>query len=531
MIGTWNLVRLALRRDRIILPIWVLALVGITASTTTALEELYSSPESRKLLGITANSNAAFLSMLGPLHDSSTLGGLLAWRWGVFAALFAGIMSLLLVTRHTRAEEETGRLELISATVVGRHASLAAAIIVAAGANVLIGLLIAGLLLGKGLPAQGVLAFASSIVVTGLVFTGASALTAQLSENSRTANSMAGALLGAAYVVRGAGDSAGDNGPEWLTWVSPLGWAEQVRAFAGDRYWVFAIPLAVFVLTIAAAAVIVTKRDVGLALLPTRLGPARGASSLRSPFALAWRLQRGTLIGWTIGLFIVGVVYGSVAGAVGDMVRDNPALAKIVNEIGGEGGVTDAFIATVTQIMGLIGSVYLVQSTLRMRSEETSLRAEPVLATRVTRVGWVASHAVFPLVGGAVVLAAGGLGFGLLHGARENDLGGVVPKLIGASLAQLPAAWVVAGVALALFGLFPQLTGVSWAVLATSLLVTLLGPALQLDQWVLDIVPYTHIPKLPGASWTFEPFLWLTGVAVLLLAAGFIGFRRRDLTT
>lgn len=531
LIGSGQLIRLALRRDRIILPIWILAIVGITASTTTALEELYATPESRALLGVTANTNVAFLSMLGPLHDSSTLGGLLAWRWGVFAGLAAGVMSLLLVTRHTRAEEETGRLELISATVVGRHASLASAVILTAATNLLIGGLIVLYLVSRDLPAAGAVAFGASIAVTGLVFTGAGALTAQLSESSRTANSMAGALLGAAYVVRGAGDSAGESGPTWLTWLSPLGWAEQMRAFAGDRYWVLVIPLAVFLVTIVAAAVIVTKRDVGLALLPTRLGPARGARSLRSPLALAWRLHRGTVIGWTIGLFVMGVVYGSVAGAVGDMVRDNPTLAKVVSEIGGEGAITDVFIATVMQILGLIGSAYLVQSMLRMRAEEVAFRAEPVLATRVTRPGWVASHAVFSLLGGALVLAAGGVGFGLVHGAREGDVGGQLPRLIGAALAQLPAAWVLAGVALALFGLFPQLTGVSWGVFGACLLVTLLGPALQFDQWLLNVAPYSHLPRLPGGEWTFEPFLWLAGAAALFVAAGFAGFRRRDLST
>lgn len=531
MIGIWNLVRLALRRDRVILPIWIFALVGITFSTTTALEELYGSQQSRALLSVTANTNSAFLAMLGPLHDPFSLGGLLSWRWGVFAALFAAIMSMLIVTRHTRAEEEAGRLELVGATVVGRHAPLAAAVIVSAGANLVIGGLIVALLLGKGLPAQGVFAFASSIAVTGLVFTGVSAFTAQLSESSRTSNSIAGALLGGAYLLRAAGDAAGESGPTWLTWLSPIGWAEQVRAFAGDRYWVFAIPLTVFVVHLVVAAVLVSRRDVGLGLFATRLGPPRGAPSLRSPFALAWRLHRGALIGWTIGLFVLGVVYGSVAQAVGQMVEDNPTLGSIINEIGGAGAMIDVFLATVMQIMGLIGSIYLVQAVLRLRSEETSFRVEPVLATPVSRFGLAASHAVFALVGGAVVFAAAGLGIGLVHGARVGDVGGVVAEMLGAALAQLPAAWVVAGVALVLFGLFPQLTQASWGVLSACLLLTLLGPTLQLDQWIINVAPYPHVPRLPGAQWSAEPLLWLTGAAVVLLALGFAGFRRRDLTT
>ncbi|GAA3628133.1 exporter of polyketide antibiotics [Lentzea roselyniae] len=527
LIGTGHLVRLALRRDRILLPIWILFLVGITYSTTTALEELYKTPESRALLGVTANANSAFLAMLGPLHDTSSLGGLVAWRWGVFSGLFIAIMAMLVVTRHTRAEEEAGRTELISATVVGRHAPLAAAVIVAGGTSLLIGVLQALALIGKDLDATGAFAFGLSTASVGLVFTGVSAFTAQLSENSRVSNAIAGGFLGVTYLFRAAGDAAGESGPQWLTWFSPIGWTEHVRSFGDDRFWVLGISLAAFVLLVGVSAYVVTRRDVGLGLLATRLGPAGG--TIGTPFGLAWRLQKGSLIGWSLALLVVGTIYGSVAQAVGQMVQDNPALGQIVQQIGGADAMVDAFFATITQMLGLITSIYLVQAVLRLRSEETSFRAEPLLATPVSRWGWVASHAVFALADGAVVLASAGLGLGLVHGLRTDDLGTVLPQMLGAALVQLPAAWVIAGVALALFGLFPQFTGVSWAVVSVSLVITLLGPALQLDQWIIDVAPFTHVPKYPDI--VAGPLLWLTGVAAVLLAAGFAGFRRRDLTT
>ncbi|SDP12528.1 ABC transporter permease [Lentzea jiangxiensis] len=527
MIGTWQLVRLALRRDRVLLPVWVLFLVGVTYSTTTALEELYGSQESRALLGLTANANSAFLAMLGPLHDWSSLGGLVVWRWGVFSGLFIAVMAMLVVTRHTRAEEEAGRTELISATVVGRHAPLAAAVVVAGGTSLLIGLLQALALIGADLAPAGAFAFGLSTASVGLVFTGVSAFTAQLSENSRVSNAVAGGFLGVTYLLRAAGDAAGESGPRWLTWFSPIGWTEQVRSFGDDRFWVLLIPLVAFAGLVGVSAYVVTRRDVGLGLFAARPGPARG--SIGSPSGLAWRLQKGSLIGWSTALFGVGVIYGSVAQAVGQMVRDNPALGQVVQRIGGADAMVDAFFATVTQLLGLISSIYLVQALLRLRSEETSFRAEPVLATPVSRWGWVASHAVFALVGGAVVLASAGLGLGLVHGLQIDDLGAVLPRMLGAALVQLPAAWVLAGVALLLFGVFPRLTGVSWAVVSVSLVLTLLGPTLGLDQWVLDVSPFTHVPKYPDI--TFGPLAWLTAVAVLLLVAGFAGFRRRDLTT
>ncbi|QQQ78971.1 ABC transporter permease [Saccharothrix sp. 6-C] len=529
MTGLGSLVRLALRRDRLLLAVWVVGLVGITLSTASTVGELYGSVESRQQLGATAGGNPAFLAMLGPLYDASSTGGVLAWRWGVFGGLLVGLMCAFLITRHTRAEEETGRLELIGSAVVSRHAPLAAAVVVALLASTVIGLLVALGLTGLGESASGSFALGLAFASVGWVFTGVGAVGAQLSESARTANSISGAVLGVAYLLRAVGDAAGDEGPTWLTWLSPLGWLERTRAFAGDRFWVLVLPVVSFAALIAVAAVLVTRRDHGGGLLPTRLGPARAPGSLGSAFGLAWRLQRGTLIGWTLSLFALGVVYGSVARGVEQMLEANPALQKIISQMGGAGAIVDVYLASIIGIIALFSAIYVVQSTLRLRTEETAFRAEPVLATPVSRFAWVGSHVLFATAGTAVVLAAAGLGAGLVHGARVGDVGGQVVRLVGAAVAHVPAVWVVAGLALALFALVPKLASASWAVIVVFLVLGQLGPLLQLDQWAMDLSPFTHIPKVPGAELTATPLLWLTLVAAALVAIGFAGFRRRDI--
>ena len=149
--GTGKLIRLILRRERLRLSIWVVVLAGVPMITANAFIDLYPDDASREALAATVISSPALTSMLGPLYDSS-LGGLVAWRAGVLGAIFVALMAVLTVIRHTREEEETGRRELLGATVVGRHAQLAAALMVTIGAGVLVALLLTAGLTGVGLP-------------------------------------------------------------------------------------------------------------------------------------------------------------------------------------------------------------------------------------------------------------------------------------------------------------------------------------------------------------------------------------------
>ena len=170
-----------------------------------------------------------------------------------------------------------------------------------------------------------------------------------------------------------------------------------------------------------------------------------------------------------------------------------------------------------------------MQAALRLRTEETALRAEPLLATRVRRTAWVGSHLTFALLGPALLLVVSGAAMGLVHGLPTGDPATEIVRLAASAPAQLPATWVLAGIALALFGLAPRMTTAVWGVLVVYLLIGQLGPVLQLDQWVLNLSPFTHVPALPMADLTWTPLLWLVTIAAALMAAGIAGARRRDI--
>jgi ABC-2 type transport system permease protein len=528
LVGTGSLVRLVLRRERIQLPVWILAITGIVAATAASFAQLYPTVQSRVEFAASIANNPSVLALSGPAQGLDTVGGMTEWKYGAVACVLVGLMAVFTTVRHTRADEETGRHELLGAGVVGRHAKLTATLIVVFGAGVVYALLIGLALVGQGLPAAG--SFAMGLGIGGSVwfFSAVTAVAAQVSSSSRAANGIGGVVIGAAYLLRAAGDSAASDGPRWLSWLSPIGWSQQMRPFADERWWVLALYPAISVVLLGVAYGLVGRRDIGAGLLPERAGRATASPALLGTLGLAWRLQRGILIGWAVGLAVMGGALGGISKSLNSILDSSPQVAEALQHIGGQQSLVDSFMAAILDIIGLAVSVYAIQAALRLRSEETAMRAEPVLAGSVARIRWAASHLLFALLGTAFLLAVAGAVTGLAVGLSQGDVGTQLPRLLGAAMVQVPAVWVLAGIAMALFGLLPRLISLAWAALVVFLLIDLLGSLFQLKQWALDISPFTHLPKLPGGEFTATPLVWLVVITIALTAAGLVGFRRRD---
>ena len=447
----------------------------------------------------------------------------------LFITVGAALLGIFTVIRHTRADEEAGRLELVGATAVGRYAALAAALVVTVGVCLLIGLLVAAVQMVFGLPAAGSLALGAGIAVAGCMFAGVAAVCAQLTESARTARGMAVSVLGLAYLLRAVGDPA--PGLSWLSWVSPLGWIERVQPYAGPRWWLLLVCAAVTVVLAAAAAELAAHRDLAAGLVPPRPGRADAAGWLRSPLALAWRLQRGGLAGWVLGFAVAAVVLGAAAKGIGSVLNSSPQTRDVIVRMGGHTGLVDAYLAIELSLLGVVAAAFGVSAALRLRTDEAEHRAETMLAGPVSRMSWAAAELVLTMGGSAVLMAVAGLFSGLGYGLRTGSAGTEVSRQLGAALAQVPAAWLLAGVVVAVFGLVPRVTvPAAWTALAVAALLALLGPSVRLPQWLLDLTPFTHVPKLPGGHFTATPLIWLTAVAAGLTAAGLAAFRRRDLT-
>ena len=478
--GTGALARLAFRRDRIMLPVWVYVITAAIASNSYSLNKLYPRPRPGRPGGQRRSEPGAGLPVRPAVGGFPGRGERLAVR-GVGGHLRRADEHL---PRDQAHQGGRGAGPSWSARRRWSLAALTAALLVAVAANVVLTALLVIVLIVLGLPVAGSVAFALAITTCGLVFAAVAALAAQLAAGARAARGIALGMLGAAYLLRAVGDASGASGVSWLAWLSPLGWTEQIRPYTADQWQVLALPLALAAATTAAAYVLAVVRDYGAGRSPDRPGRPAASAWLRGPrylpLGLAWRLQRGTLYGWALGFASTFAASGAAAKGIGSLLGGSAQLRNAFTRLGGQAGITDAYLAAIMSLAGLAAAAYATSAVLRLRTEETGGQAEPLLATATSRIGWGLSHVVVAVAGAAALLAVAGVAAGLGYGLRTGSAGSEVARLLGAAMVQLPASLAVAGAAVLLFGLAPRASVAgAWAVVGVVVLIALFGQVLR----------------------------------------------------
>lgn len=521
--GTRRLLGLAWRRDRVMLAICVLVIWMLSYYSAAAMATLYPSPTDRMVANEEANLSTGVVAMYGHIYDTASPGGIAANKTGMINYLILIFLVIALVRRHTRAEEESGRFELLGAAPVGRLAPLAAATGLAAVTSVITGVVTIACVIAGGWPIAGSIAFGLALTGVGLAFTAVTAVAMQVSSNTRTCSTWAYATVGAAFVLRMLGDVSHDRGLGWLSWLSPIGWGQQVRAYDGDRLWVLVVPVVFAVVTLAVARALQGRRDLGAGLLPDRPGPA--STPMGSPFALAWRLQRGTAVGWVVTYLLLGLLMGSMISTVGGLMS-GPA-EEMLRKMGGVGQFNDLYMTLVGSMAALGAAAYGISAVLRLRSEESSGHLEQVLATPVRRVTFLLSHLVIAVLGTVVLMVVLGGAMALTH-SRSADATGFWREF-SPGLVALPATWVMIALALLAVGWLPKLDWLGWALLGAVVVLGELGGLMGLPSWLLEVSPFAHVPKLPVQPMAWSPVVIMALVAVALMGAAVLGYRRRGM--
>ena len=519
-VGIGPLVRLAARRDRVMVPVWFAVLLLVCLASAASATSLYATEAERVAAARAINASPGIVALYGPILDVHSEGELAMTKMTVLYAVLVAIMFLFVVRRHTRLEEEEGQLELVAGTAVTRDAPLAAAIVLGLGLSVALGVLAAGANIVGGLPVAGSFAFGASWAGVGLVATALTAVACQLSASSRTCAAIAAAAIGVLDALRAVGDTSA----AWLSWLTPFGWNTRLRAYGDTRWWVLLLYAGAALVLVALARVLGARRDLGSGLLAARPGPAAGSRRLGDAIALAVRVHVPMLVGWTVAVAATGAVFGAISPSFDAF--DSGGIQDMMRRIGGEGAFRDTLLGAVISVLALVVTCFAVAVVGHGGSDEHDGRTEQVLATATSRARAFLATLVVGVLGATWLLLVAGVALALGVG---NDTSHSFGRLVGSALAQAPAMWTVVSLAVLAFAWRSQWAVLGWGVVVLFATLGQVGELLGLPRWVLDLSPYSHAPRMPVDDFAPGPALALCLVAAVLLALSWLRYRSRDI--
>jgi len=548
--NTGTLVKFIFKRERFVSTMWLVILVLFTVGVAPAMAEMFPDVTSRNAFAASVN-NPVMVAMMGPVYgaDNYTAGAMYTGMMLLWYAMAVAIMNIFFVVRHTRADEQAGRVEVVRSLPTGRLANLNATMISAFVLNLILGLLTGlGLaVLGlEGMDFAGSMAYGLATMAIGIVFASIAALFSQLSSNAGGATGLSFMSMGAFYAIRAAGDM---QGSEIISCISPLGLVLRTQAYIENNIW----PSLVMVLTALLISIIAYKlnsiRDLGQGFIAAKPGRATASASLQTSLGLAWRLLRTPLIVWAIVMFSLGASYASVIGNIDALIGDSTEYMQVIgvpveqlatmSTADQAKLIVNSFGIFVTLMMTLVCIVPLLNAVLKVRSEEQEGRAENILTRAVPRCKYLAGYVVLAYITSIVIQFLTAIG---LYGTAAYMAGAENPftfnELMTSYFAFLPALWIMIAFTVLIVGLLPKLTSVVWGYFGVVVFLSFIGRMVipESYSWIMNITPFHHVSQPVPSTDSFSnftidytPLIIMTGIAAVLTVIGFISYRRRDM--
>ncbi|MCD6640607.1 MAG: hypothetical protein LT071_11930 [Nocardioides sp.] len=521
--GLGPLLRATMHHDARRVAPWVMLLSMLSVTSILGYDAAFPDPADRQAFATALGANPALSLVFGPARDLMSTDGFNTWRAGQLGTFFAGLMGVLIVVRNSRANEDSGQAELLASGVMARGTRLAVALGVATAASIMLGLVCWLLTVAVGGGAEATFVLAASFTSSALVFAGVAAVTSQVGSDARVASSLAIAVIGGLYVLRGYVDSSG--AADWLTWLTPFGWFERAAPATENDVRPLLLAVAVAAVLVLVAFWLQARRDFGQGLVASSSGPEAGRLSATIP-GLALRLHRGPLLGWLAALGLLGALEGTLSSSVGDVIRENPVMAQVL-----AAGILDPdllvfrFLVTILQLIGIIAAVMGVQIVLRVHVEELEHRVAPLLAGSLRRSTYFASNVLLALGATALAMLVAGTALGAVSSRRVDTV--AFGDVVRQAVATIPAVWALVALAVLTVGAVPRIRAVSWLGIVGTFGITLLGPTFKLSDAQLGVSPFHHVPVVTSApDWT--QLSVVGAVSLVLVLVGFVGFRHRD---
>ncbi|AMY06167.1 ABC transporter permease [Staphylococcus condimenti] len=514
-----------LKRNKWKMFFWLAGLVLLTLIIPPAFKNIY--PDNKELIPVFEMfKSPAMEAMLGKAHLSqANLATMFAYEMQLFTIILVAIMNILFVAKDTRGEEEDGRLEMMSALPIGRDAVLTSAVIQQVIVNSVLVLAIGIGLSLINIPhftVEGSFLYGASLAASGLLFGMLTLVVAQLSATRSQTVGISISLLLIMYLLRAIGDVSAEGLSNWM----PLGWIPHTEVYSNNHWWPIITLIASSAVLLIIAFILNSRRDAEAGLLPTFSGHAEAGWLLKSTLGMQFRLQRTGLIAWGIGMFVLGLSYGSVFGDLDAFFKNNPMLKRMLT---GDGtNYAEQFVPILMAIMGMVATIPVLMAIFKIRKEMSFHREELILSHPVSRIRYLMSFVWIGLLNSVMMIIFAALG---MYAGEASSMKNPIAfeKIIIAGAVYIPAILVFAGLAVMVVGWLEKMSILVYLYLAYCFLVVYLGQLLDVKKWLKEMTPFGHVPRLPVADMNWPPLLWMLLIFIICMVVGIIGFRRRDI--
>ena len=531
--GFFKYLAFIIRRERISTPVWIISLAAVSFGVAFAFRFLFPTPEDLRLMADMIM-NPAMQALVGPVYglDSLTPSMLMAQEMLVFMIIAVAIMNIFFVNRHTRTDEELGRLEMLRALPFGRLTNAASTLFFAFVLNIIIAIAITLALMfagTEGMHLSGALVYSFSIAASGFLFAAIALLMAQLFTTARGVFVWSFTLMGIFYLMRAFGDMNGNI----MSYISPMGIGLKVSSFYENHWWPILVLLVQAVVVGIVALLICSKRDLGEGIIPASAGRRNASRFLQTKLGFAWRLVRGNIVAWSIGMFALGATYGAIIGQIEDFVENNEMFQQLLGVGAGEevtASIALSFAGLILVVMSMIAVVPILSTAAKLRSEEKRGRTEVIFARSIGRRSMFGSYIFIAAISSIWLMLCAGLG---LYSAAAIAAPGILNlgEVVRSSLMFVPAMWTMMGLSVFLIGLLPRFAGFVWVLFGYSFMTVYFGPLMNLPDWMAKLSPFGQIPQLQAENVSYLPVFVLIIIAIVLTFIGLQSFRRRDIGT
>ncbi|KRL04466.1 ABC transporter permease [Liquorilactobacillus oeni DSM 19972] len=509
---------------------WLILIVGLMGGAAAKFDSIYGTKAALASI-VTTLKTPAMKAMFGsftakPPYTSAII---YASEMMVFMGLVFAMMNIYFAVKNSRTEEDNGTLELIRAHSVGKLSPLIAVIIELFVINLINGVLIAISLEFAGMTGTDILGnclFGLGLAAFGFMFGMMSLLVSQLANNSRGATILSYLILGFTYIARMLTDVKNTN----YTWITMFGLIEKLEIYTENNwlpvlYMVLSALLLLFVTIFAS-----THRDVAAGLIPTRPGRRNASFLLANPFSLILRLERISLIIWTCGLFVLGISYGSIFGNIGNLLKTNPSVAKLIGSSAiksSNHAIILNFAATLSVVFAVIATIPAVITILRINNDEKKGWLEQIHARGISRSNIFFSYIAVALLCEALCLLVALLGMGFAGMSAKDPVS--LLRFLRAFSGYLPAIYVVSGIAALFTALFPKIQNIVWILPIYGLFSMYFGNLLNFPKWAKQLTPYGWVNRVPLKEVQWNNGVVMIGLTLGLFLISYLIYSKRDL--